>query len=234
MKSGKKYTEKQKLVDNQVKYTVAEAVDLLKKTARAKFDETVDLAMHLGVDPKKSDQGVRGTFALPAGTGKKIKIVVLTKGDKYKEAEEAGADAVGAEDLVEKISAGWLDFDLVLATPDIMSQVGKLGKVLGKKGLMPSPKAGTVAMDIGKAVREFKAGKLEFKMDKTGNIHLGIGKISFDEKSLKANITAAVEAINKAKPSALKGIFMKSATVSTTMGPGIKLNVSKLAKELED
>jgi len=214
-----------------MKYGVQEAVELLKKTATAKFDESIDLALHLGVDPKKSDQSVRGTVSMPAGTGKKIKIVVLTKGDKYKEAEEAGADAVGAEDLVEKISGGWLDFDLVLATPDIMAQVGKLGKVLGKRGLMPNPKAGTVTMDIGKAVKEFKAGKLEFKMDKTGNVHMGIGKISFDEKAIKDNILAAIEAINKAKPSSVKGIFIRSATVSSTMGPGIKLNTSKFIKE---
>jgi len=231
MKSGKKYTEKRKMVDSQMKYGVQEAVELLKKTATAKFDESIDLALHLGVDPKKSDQSVRGTVSMPAGTGKKIKIVVLTKGDKYKEAEEAGADAVGAEDLVEKISGGWLDFDLVLATPDIMAQVGKLGKVLGKRGLMPNPKAGTVTMDIGKAVKEFKAGKLEFKMDKTGNVHMGIGKISFDEKAIKDNILAAIEAINKAKPSSVKGIFIRSATVSSTMGPGIKLNTSKFIKE---
>lgn len=219
------------MVDSQMKYGVQEAVELLKKTATAKFDESIDLALHLGVDPKKSDQSVRGTVSMPAGTGKKIKIVVLTKGDKYKEAEEAGADAVGAEDLVEKISGGWLDFDLVLATPDIMAQVGKLGKVLGKRGLMPNPKAGTVTMDIGKAVKEFKAGKLEFKMDKTGNVHMGIGKISFDEKAIKDNILAAIEAINKAKPSSVKGIFIRSATVSSTMGPGIKLNTSKFIKE---
>lgn len=228
---NKKFKEKKKMVNSETKYTLSDGVSLLKKTARAKFDETIDLAMHLGVDPKKSDQSIRGTVAMPAGTGQKIRIVVLTKSDKYKEAQQAGADHVGAEDLIEKISGGWIDFDLVLATPDIMSGVGKLGKVLGRKGLMPNPKAGTVTNDIGKAVKEFKAGKLEFKMDKTANIHMGIGKISFEEKAIASNVMAIVEAINKAKPSGFKGVLIKSATLSTTMGPGIKLNVSKMIKE---
>lgn len=231
MKSGKKYTAKAKLVKNETKYTVAEAVKLLKETASAKFDETIDIGMHLGTDPKKSEQNVRGTVALPAGTGKKIKILVITKSEKHKEAQEAGADHVGGEELIEKIQGGWLDFDLVLATPDIMAAVGKLGKILGTKGLMPNPKAGTVTNDIGRAVKEFKAGKVEFKQDKSSNIHMGIGKISFDEKALESNITSAIEAINKAKPHGIKGVFLRSVTVSTTMGPGIKINVQKAIKE---
>ncbi len=231
MKHGKKFRNIAKLVDRNIKYTIADAVALLKKTKNAKFDETVDLGIHLGVDPKKSDQGVRGTVSLPGGTGNTVKIVVLTKGEKYKEAEAAGADFVGADDLVEKINGGWLDFDLVLATPDVMPSVGKLGKVLGKRGLMPNPKAGTVTNDIGKAVKEFKAGKVEYKLDKSANIHMGVGKVSFSEKALEDNILAVLDAINKAKPHGLKGIFFKSATVSTTMGPGIKLNMQKIFKD---
>jgi len=231
MNTGKKYKEKTKLIDRNMLYTPAEAASLIKKIAGAKFDETIDMAIHLGVDPKKTDQTVRGTVSLPAGTGKRLRMVVLTKSEKYKEAEEAGADYVGADDLVEKIMGGWLDFDIVLATPDIMSSVGKLGKILGRKGLMPNPKAGTVTNDIGKAVKEFKAGKIEFKLDKGANIHMGIGKASFDEKSIESNITAAINAINKAKPVGFKGNYIKSVTVSTTMGPGIKINYSKLIKE---
>ncbi len=234
MKSGKTYLEKRKLVNNESKYLLSDAVKLLKQTARKKFDETIDLALHMGVDPKKSDQNVRGTVALPAGTGAKIRVVVLTKSEKYKEAEQAGADFVGADDLIEKISGGWLDFDLVLATPDVMGSVGKLGKVLGRKGLMPNPKAGTVTNDIGKAVKEFKAGKVEFKLDKSANIHLAIGKASFDEKSIESNISSVVEALNKAKPHGFKGVFIRSATISTTMGPGIRLNVAKLSKEISE
>lgn len=232
MASGKKFKEKKKLINSETKYPISEAVVLLKKTASPKFDETIDLAIHLGTDPKKTDQNVRGTFSLPAGTGKKIKMVVLTKSDKYKEAEEAGADFVGADDLIEKISGGWTDFDLVLATPDIMPQIGKLGKVLGRKGLMPNPKSGTVTNDIGKAVKEFKAGKVEFKQDKTANLHVGIGKMSFSEGDIEKNIIAAIETVNKAKPSGLKGVFIKSVTISSTMGPGIKLSASKIIKEV--
>ncbi len=229
MNRGKKYKEVAKLVDRDNRYSVAEASVLVKKTARAKFDETVEMHIRLGVDPKKSEQNVRGTVALPAGTGKKVRILVLTKSDKFKAAEEAGADFVGAEDMVEKIMGGWTDFDLVLATPDIMPSIGKLGKVLGRAGLMPNPKAGTVAQDIAKAVKEFKAGKVEFKMDKFANLHLGIGKASFGEKDIELNIKTVIDVISKAKPSGFKGIFVKSVTVSTTMGPGIKINISKLS-----
>ena len=229
MNRGKKYTEVAKIVDREQRYTVTEAVSLLKKTARAKFDETVEMHIRLGVDPKKSEQSVRGTVALPAGTGKKVKILVLTKSDKYKIAEEAGADFVGAEEMVEKVMGGWLDFDIVLATPDIMPSIAKLGKVLGRKGLMPNPKAGTVSQDIAKAVKEFKAGKVEYKMDKFANLHVAIGKVSFTEKDIETNINATIDAIVKSKPHNIKGVYVKSVTVSTTMGPGIRLNTSKLA-----
>jgi len=233
-KALKKYDDVKKMIDREKKYSIADAVAILKKAARASFDETVDMALHLGVNPKKSDQSVRGTVSLPAGTGKTIKVLVLTKSDKYKEAEAAGADYVGAEDLIDKIAGGWIDFDIVLATPDIMPAVGKLGKTLGTKGLMPNPKAGTVSNDIGKAVKEFKAGKTEFKMDKGANLHLGIGKMSFKEKDIEANMTAVVETISRAKPNGFKGVFLKSVTVSTTMGPGIKLDVAKIVKGAEN
>jgi len=230
MTSNKKYAEKAKLVDSNTKYGLSEAVSLLKQTARAKFDESIELALHLTTDPKKSEQNVRGTVSMPAGTGKTIKLLVLARGDKAKEAEQSGADYVGAEDMVEKISGGWIDFDLVIATPDMMPTVGKLGKVLGTKGLMPNPKSGTVVTDVAKAVKEFKAGKVEFKQDKTANVHIGIAKVSFSEKDIESNIVAAITAINKMRPAGLKGNLIKTATVSTTMGPGIGLNISKIVK----
>lgn len=231
MKHGKKYAEKQKLVGVGKLYSIPEAASLVKKTAFAKFDETIDLSIRLGIDPKKSDQNVRGTVALPGGSGKKIRLVVLTRGEKYKEAQDAGADFVGAEDLIDKISEGWLDFDLIIATPDIMPKVGKLGKVIGKKGLMPNPKAGTVTQDIGKAVKEFKSGKVEFKPDKSSVVHLAIGKVSFSESDIEKNITEVIEQINKAKPSGFKGRFFRSAAISSTMGPGIRIDLSKAVKE---
>lgn len=234
MNHGKKYIEKDKLVEKEKQYTIPEAAALLKKCTYAKFDETIDLAIRLGTDPKKGDQNVRGTIVLPAGTGKKIRIVVLTRGEKYKEAQEAGADFVGAEDLIDKILGGWLDFDLILATPDIMPMVGKLGKALGRKGLMPNPKAGTVTQDIAKAVKEFKAGKLEFKPDKSGVIHLGIGKMSFNENDIAKNISIILETINRARPSGFKGQLLKSVFVSSTMGPGIKIDISKSLKDSKD
>lgn len=230
MTTNKKYAEKAKLVNPSVKYSAAEAAKLLKQTTVAKFDETIDLALHLTTDPKKSDQNVRGTVSLPAGTGKKIKLLVFAKGEKAAEATAAGADHVGADDMIQKISGGWLDFDLALATPDMMPSVGKLGKVLGTKGLMPNPKSGTVITDVAKAVKEFKAGKVEFKQDKTSNVHIGIGKISFSEEDVEKNIATALGAVNKLKPSGLKGNLIKSATVSSTMGPGIGLNISKILK----
>lgn len=230
MTTNKKYAEKAKLVDNSVKYSASDAAKLLKQTAPAKFDETIDLALHLTTDPKKSDQNVRGTVSLPAGTGKKIKLLVFAKGDKAAEATAAGADHVGSDDMIQKVSGGWLDFDLALATPDMMPSVGKLGKILGTKGLMPNPKSGTVITDVAKAVKEFKAGKVEFKQDKTSNVHIGIGKISFSEEDVEKNIISALVAVNKLKPSGLKGNLIKSATVSSTMGPGIGLNISKILK----
>lgn len=233
-KPGKKYIEKQKLVDRNKHYSILEAAALLKKTAYAKFDETIDMSIRLGIDPKKSEQNIRGTVVLPGGGGKKIRLVVLTRGEKYKEAQEAGADFVGAEDLIDKILNGWLDFDLILATPDIMPAVGKLGKVIGKRGLMPNPKAGTVTQDIGKAIKEFKSGKVEFKPDKTGVVHLAIGKVSFDEESIAKNISAIIDAINRGRPSGFKGRLFKSAAVSSSMGPGIRIDLSKAVKEAEE
>lgn len=230
-KPGKKYAEKQKLINRDKFYSIPEAAALLKKTAYAKFDETIDLSIRLGIDPKKSEQNIRGTVVLPGGGGKKIRIVVLTRGEKYKEAQEAGADHVGAEDLIDKILNGWLDFDIILATPDIMPAVGKLGKVIGKRGLMPNPKAGTVTQDIGKAVKEFKAGKVEFKPDKSAVVHLAIGKVSFDEESVAKNIKAIIEAISRGRPSGFKGQLFKSVTVSSTMGPGIRIDLSRAVKE---
>lgn len=230
MTTGKKYAEKAKLVDNAVKYSASDAAKLLKQTSVAKFDESIDLALHLTTDPKKSDQNVRGTVSLPSGTGKKIKLLVFAKGEKVAEASSAGADHVGSDDIIQKISGGWLDFDLALATPDMMPSVGKLGKILGTKGLMPNPKSGTVVTDIAKAVKEFKAGKVEFKQDKTSNVHIAIGKVSFSEQDIEKNIVSAIEAVNKLKPHGLKGNLIKSATVSATMGPGIGINVTKILK----
>ena len=230
----KKYAEKAKLVNRDTTYLLEEAVSLMKQTATAKFDETIDLSIRLGIDPKKNEQNVRGTVVLPGGTGQKIRLAVLAKGDKYKEAQEAGADFVGMDDLVEKMMGGWTDFDLVLATPDVMASAGKLGKVLGKKGLMPNPKAGTVTNDIGKAVKEFKAGKVEFKPDKGAVIHLAIGKASFDSKAIGSNIMAILEAVNKARPTAFKGHYFKSVYISSTMGPSIKINVQKALKTAQE
>jgi large subunit ribosomal protein L1 len=222
------------LVDRTKFYGVEEAIGLAKKTARTKFDETVDLAVRLGVDPKQADQMVRGTVVLPHGTGKKVKILVFAKGEKDKEAREAGADFVGAEDLADKIQKeGWTDFDTVVATPDIMGLVGRLGKVLGPRGLMPNPKTGTVTFDVAKAISEIRAGKVEYRVEKAGIVHVPVGKASFDENKLTDNANAVFESILKAKPSSSKGKYLKSVSVSTTMGPGIKidpLQVEKIAK----
>jgi large subunit ribosomal protein L1 len=225
---GKKFTEKAKLVDRTKVYSPDDALKLVKGAAFAKFDETVDLTIVLGIDLKKGGETVRGTVALPAGTGKSVRVGVIAKGDKITEAQGAGADFAGSDDLVQKISGGWLDFDVLIATPDMMGAVGRLGKLLGQKGLMPNPKSGTVTFDVAKTVKEFKGGKIEFKADKTGVLHLKSGKVSFDEAALLKNFHAIFEAINKARPASTKGTFIKSVTVSSTMGPGIKVDTKKL------
>jgi len=225
---GKKYLEARKKIDRTKRYDLDGGIQLLKETARAKFDETVDMAIRLGVNPKHSDQMVRGTVVLPNGVGKSIKVLVFAKGEKEKEAKEAGADLVGAEDLVEKITGGWTDFDKAIATPDMMGTVGKLGKILGPRGLMPNPKVGTVTFDVGRAVKELKAGRVEFKVEKTGIIHTTVGKISFDPDRLKENVLALMDVIVRAKPASSKGTYLKSIAISTTMGPGIKLDPNEL------
>jgi len=230
---GKKYSAAREKVDRSKRYELEEGVKLLTETAYAKFDEGVDLAIRLGVDPKKADQMVRGTVVLPNGIGKKVRVLVFAKGPKEKEAQDAGADFVGAEDMVEKISQGWLDFDKAIATPDMMGMVSKLGKVLGPRGLMPNPKVGTVSFDVAKAVKEIKAGKVEFKVEKAGIVHVPVGKVSFGFDRLLENIRALLEVILRAKPPTSKGIYLRSITLSTTMGPGIKvdpLNVRNVLK----
>ena len=228
-KRGKNYQESTKAFDKQALFDTAEAIELVQKTAKAKFDETIELSVKLGVDPRHADQQVRGAVVLPHGTGKTRKVLVFAKGDKAKEAENAGADYVGAEELVTKIqNENWFDFDVVVATPDMMGVVGRLGRVLGPKGLMPNPKSGTVTFDVDKAIAEIKAGKVEYRVDKTSIVHVPIGKASFGSEKLKENFEAIMEAIIKAKPSAAKGRYLKSVVVSSTMGPGIKLNPTKL------
>ena len=227
MKKGKKYSDSMKLIDRTKQYDPEEAIALVKQTAKAKFDETVEISVRLGVDPRHADQQVRGAVVLPNGTGKKVTVLVLTKGDKAAEAEAAGADYVGAEEMIAKIQGGWFDFDVIVATPDMMGQVGRLGRVLGPKGLMPSPKAGTVTMDVTKAVKDIKAGKVEYRVDKTAIIHCPVGKASFEDGQLVENLRTLMEAIIKAKPAAAKGTYIRSAVISTTMGPGIKLNSLK-------
>ncbi len=229
MKRGKKYTEAAKLVDRTVQYEVAEAISLVKKTAVAKFDETVEAHIRLGVDGRHADQQVRGAVVLPHGTGKSVRVLVFAKGDKIAEAEAAGADYVGGEELIPKIqNEGWFEFDVVVATPDMMGVVGRLGRVLGPKGLMPNPKAGTVTMDVTKAVNDIKAGKIEYRLDKANIIHCPVGKASFTEEQLADNFNTLMEAIIKAKPSSAKGTYMKSVTLTSTMGPGIKVNTLKI------
>jgi large subunit ribosomal protein L1 len=226
---GKNYVESAKLVDRNALYTPAEAMDLAVKTAKAKFDETVELAVRLGVDPRHADQQVRGAVVLPHGTGKTVRVLVFAKGDKAREAEAAGADFVGAEELVDKIQKeNWFGFDVVVATPDMMGVVGRLGRVLGPKGLMPNPKSGTVTFDVARALSEIKAGKVEYRVDKTAIIHVPLGKRSFGPEKLADNFKALMEAIIKAKPAAAKGQFVKSVSVSSTMGPGIKVNPTKV------
>ncbi|WP_223703246.1 50S ribosomal protein L1 [Sutcliffiella deserti] len=228
-KRGKKYIEASKIVDRTTAYSVTEAIELVKKTNTAKFDATVEVAFRLGVDPRKNDQQIRGAVVLPHGTGKTQKVLVFAKGDKAKEAEAAGADYVGDADMIQKISQGWFDFDVIVATPDMMGEVGKLGRVLGPKGLMPNPKTGTVTFDVTKAVNEIKAGKVEYRLDKSGNIHVPIGKVSFDDAKLAENFGTIYETLLKAKPAAAKGTFMKNLAVTSTMGPGVKVDASTFA-----
>jgi large subunit ribosomal protein L1 len=226
---GKSYNESAKLVDKSVLYTPSEAMELAVKTSKAKFDETIELALRLGVDPRHADQQVRGAVVLPHGTGKKVRVLVFAKSEKAKEAEAAGAEFVGAEELVEKIQKeNWFDFDVVVATPDMMGVVGRLGRVLGPKGLMPNPKSGTVTFDVSKAIADIKAGKVEYRVDKTAIIHVPIGKKSFGNEKLAQNFRTLMEAVVKAKPSAAKGQYLKSVVVSSTMGPGIKINPTKV------
>lgn len=234
MKRGKKYTEAAKLVDRATQYDVAEAISLVKKTAVAKFDETVEAHIRLGVDGRHADQQVRGAVVLPHGTGKTVRVLVFAKGDKVAEAEAAGADFVGGEELIPRIqNEGWFDFDVVVATPDMMGVVGRLGRVLGPKGLMPNPKAGTVTMDVTKAVNDIKAGKIEYRLDKANIIHCPVGKASFTEEQLTENFNTLMDAIIKAKPASAKGTYMKSVTVTSTMGPGIKVNTLKIGADLK-
>jgi large subunit ribosomal protein L1 len=225
---SKRIKEVNKLVDVEKVYTVEDAVSILKKVPHVKFDETVELSFNLSVDPKQSDQMVRGTVMLPYGSGKKVRVLVLCKGEGANAAKEAGAEYVGGDELIQKINTGWIDFDVVISSPDMMRDVGKLGKVLGPRGLMPNPKTGTVTNDLGRAVKEAKAGKVEFKLDKQGNINLGVGKISFDIKNLSENINTVINSVIKARPQSLKGRYMKNIALSTTMGPGLKLDLSKL------
>ena len=229
MKHGKRYSEAAKLVDRAALYDVADAVALVKKTANAKFDETVELHVRTGCDGRHADQQIRGAVVLPNGTGKTVRVLVFAKGPKEEEAKAAGADYVGGQELVPKIqNEGWLDFDVVVATPDMMGVVGRLGRILGPKGLMPNPKAGTVTMDVAKAVQEIKAGKVEYRLDKSNIIHVPVGKASFTEEQLADNFQTLINALLRAKPSSLKGAYIKSATLATTMGPGVKMNVAKL------
>lgn len=229
MKRGKKYAESAKLIDRSVQYDKEEAVALVKKASTAKFDETVEVHIRTGCDGRHADQQIRGAVVLPHGTGKTVRVLVFAKGVKADEAAAAGADYVGAEELIPKIqNEGWLDFDVVVATPDMMGVVGRLGRVLGPKGLMPNPKAGTVTMDVTKALTEIKAGKIEYRLDKANIIHVPIGKVSFTEEQLADNFQSLMDAIIKAKPAAVKGAYLKSVSMSSTMGPGVKLNVQKL------
>jgi len=225
---GKSYRKVFEKVDRTQRYQLEDSLKLVKETARAKFDETVDLAIRLGVDPRQADQNIRGTVTLPHGMGKSVRVLAFAKGDKEKEAQDAGADFVGSDELIKKISDGWLDFDKAVATPDMMGAVGRIGKILGPRGLMPNPKTGTVAMDIGKAVKEIKAGKLEFRVDKAGIIHVPVGKASFGPEQLIDNAKAVLGSIIRAKPASAKGNYIKGVTVATTMGPGIKIDLAQI------
>ncbi|MEZ4287389.1 MAG: 50S ribosomal protein L1 [Polyangiales bacterium] len=231
MKPGKKRTAAVEKPDRSRRYSLDEAVGLMKELSFAKFDESVDVAVRLGVDPKHADQMVRGAVVLPHGTGKTNRVVVFAKGEKMQEATEAGADVVGGDDLVQKVTDGWLEFDTVIATPDMMGQVGRLGRVLGPRGLMPNPKVGTVTFDVGKAVRDAKAGKVEFRVEKAGIVHAAVGKRSFESNALEENVRSLLSALLKAKPSAAKGTYVKSITLSSTMGPGLRIDPSSVGAE---
>ena len=230
MEKGKKIRAAKEKIERIRDYSLDEAIRIVKESSYAKFDETVDLAFNLGIDPKKSDQMVKGSVVLPHGIGKKVKVLVFAKGEKEKEAADAGADIIGAEDLVEKISKGWLDFDKTVATPDMMGLVGKLGKILGPRGLMPNPKLGTVTFDISRAVKEIKAGKVEYKAEKAGIIHVSIGKVSFDNQKLFDNARAVVDSVVRAKPATSKGKYLKKISISSTMGPGVTVDIASLGK----
>lgn len=233
-KHGKKFRQASEKANTAEKYSVEEAVDKSLEASFAKFDETVDVALRLGVDPKYSDQMVRGAVTLPHGLGKDVRVAVFAKGEKQAEAREAGADIVGAEDLVQKIKDGWLEFDAAIATPDVMALVGQIGRVLGPRGLMPNAKTGTVTFDVGKAVNELKAGRVDYKVDKTGVVHAPLGKISFGPEKIRGNLKAFLDAVNRAKPSGAKGTYMKSMALSTTMGPGMKVDMGKVKGFLEN
>ena len=226
MKHSKRFNGAAEKVDRSTAYSVEEAIAKVQEAATAKFNESIELSVRLGVDPRKADQMVRGTVSLPHGTGKTVRVLVLTKGEKEKEAQEAGADYVGGDDLVAKIQGGWLDFDAVIATPDIMSQVGKLGRILGPRGLMPNPKVGTVTFDVGQAIKDIKAGKIDFRVDKYGIVHAAIGKKSFKPEQLADNVRVFMDAINRLRPSTAKGVYLKSISLSSTMGPGIRIDKS--------
>jgi large subunit ribosomal protein L1 len=232
-KAGKKYKEAKNKIERAKRYPLEEALQLLPETSYARFDEGIDIAVRLGVDPKKPDQMVRGTVILPHGTGKEVKVLVFAQGEKEKEAREAGTDFVGGEELVEKIAQGWLDFDKAIATPDMMKVVSKVGKILGPRGLMPNPKVGTVTFDVGKAVQDVKSGKVEFKVDKAGNLHVSVGKVSFGQEKVKENILTLMDSVIKAKPASSKGTYLKGLTVSTTMGPGIKVDPLSIRNPLK-
>lgn len=226
-KKGKNYTEALSKVDREKQYPLLEGVELVKSISFEKFDATVELALNLNLDPRKAEQNLRGALVLPHGTGKDKRVLVITKGEKAKEAEEAGADFVGDDDIIEKIKGGWFDYDVVIATPDMMSSLGKIGRLLGPRGLMPNPKTGTVTMDIAKTVKESKGGKITYRVDKFGNILVGVGKVSFEAAKLVDNITAVVELIRKLKPATVKGVYMKNVAISSSMGPGVKVEVAK-------
>jgi large subunit ribosomal protein L1 len=228
-KTSKRITKAYEGIDRTKTYPVSEAVKLVKSRTAVKFDETIELAMTLGVDPRHADQAVRGMVSLPSGTGKKVRVAVFAKGDRAKEAQAAGADIVGAEDLAEKVNSGQIDFDRVIAAPDMMGVVGRLGKVLGPRGLMPNPKLGTVTPNVAQAVKDAKGGQVEFRADKTGNVNAGVGKMSFSEEALAANVSAFLDAIQRARPTGVKGTYIKKVTLSSTMGPGVKVDVSSLS-----
>jgi large subunit ribosomal protein L1 len=232
MKHGKKYKELKSKTDARTAYAVEDAVKMVKENSYVKFDETVEFVVRLGVDPKKADQMIRGTVTLPHGTGKEVKVLVLTKGEKVQEARDAGADHVGLEDYIEKLKTGWLDCDVVVASPDVMSLVGKIGKLLGPKGIMPNPKSGTVTPDVGKAVSEIKKGKIAFRVDRTGNIAVPIGKVSFDDGALRENALSFMDVIMRLKPSTSKGLYLKNASMTSTMGVGVKLDTQDLLTQL--